>query len=186
MEDARRIACEAHAAAQATGNQAALCWTHFFMGRAHSDVDAPLALRHFNRSLEIATRHRIPLLRGIAATEAAVISARTDEPSRASGPLSRALRVFINSGDRLQLWTSVHHLAFFLVRAGRMDEARNLWRELGDRPAFAARHHRDELAALLGEPGAGSLSDDDLVERIRDILDELDRRPPLPLKSGGE
>lgn len=186
MEDARRIACEAHAEAQATGNQAALCWTHFFMGRAHSDVDAPLALLHFNRSREIATRHHIPLLRGIAATEAAVISARTDEPSRASGPLSRALRVFINSGDRLQLWTSVHHLAFFLVRAGRTDEARSLWRELGERPAFAARHHRDELAALLGEPGAGSLSDDDLVERIRDLLDELDRQPPLPLKSGVE
>jgi len=124
------------------------------------------------------------LLRGIAATEAAVISARTDDPSRASGPLSRALRVFINSGDRLQLWTSAHHLAFFLVRADRLDEARSLWLELGNRPAFAARHHRDELTALLGAPEAGSLSDDDLVERIRGILDELDGQQPLSQING--
>ena len=111
----------------------------------------------------------------IAATEAAVISARTDDPTRAGGPLARALRVFINSGDRLQLWTSAHHLAFFLVRAGRRDDARGLWCELGNRPAFAARHHRDELATLLGEPAESGMSDDELVERIRGILDQLDR-----------
>jgi predicted ATPase len=184
MDEARRIAFEAHEAARPTGNQAALCWTHFFMGRAYSDIDPPLAMRHFNQSLEISTRHNIPLLRGIAATEAAVISARTDDPTRAGRPLAHALRVFINSGDRLQLWTSAHHLAFFLVRAGRADDARGLWRELRSRPAFAARHHRDELAALLGEPEASGLSDDELVERIRGILDQLDRGPPRRATEG--
>jgi len=95
--------------------------------------------------------------------------------SCASQDTEAALRVFINSGDRLQLWTSAHHLAFFLVRAGRQNDARALWREPEKRTAFAARHHRDELATLLGEPAESGLSDDELVEQIRGILDHLDR-----------
>jgi hypothetical protein len=38
-----------------------------------------------------------------------------------------------------------------------------------------AQHHRDELKQLLGDPGKGSLSDDELVERIRGVLDALDK-----------
>jgi hypothetical protein len=84
------------------------------------------------------------------------------------------VRSFIHSGDRLQLWTSAHHLAYFLIRAGRMEDARRIWQELGSRPAFAAQHHRDELAERLGPPAESTLSDDELVERIRGVLDRLD------------
>jgi serine/threonine-protein kinase PknK len=177
-EEARRIARETHEAAKAAGNQTALCWTNFFMGRAHSDSDPPQALEHFDRALEIAERHRIPLVGGLAATEAAVVIARFEEPEAARVRLSRALRSFVESGDRGQLWTSAHHLAFFLLRAGRPDEARLIWRELGERQAFAARHHRDELEQLLGAPGPGVLSDDELVERIRGVLNALDAEAP--------
>jgi non-specific serine/threonine protein kinase len=175
MVEARRIAAEARREAEATGNQAALCWTSFFMGRAHSDADPTLALEYFDRSAAIAERIRIPLLAGIAATEAAVVIARFEEPSRARPRLARALRSFVETSDLRQLWTSAHHLAYFLVRAGRPDDARSLWRELGGRQAFAAQHHRDELKQLLGDPGQGTLSDEELVERIRGVLDALDR-----------
>ena len=40
------------------------------------------------------------------------------------------------------------------------------------RQAFAAQHHRDELATLLGPPGAGELSDDEFIETIRSVLDD--------------
>jgi predicted ATPase len=174
MDEGRRIAEEAHREAEATGNQVALCWTTFFMGRAHSDADPTLALEYFDRSAAIAERIRIPLLVGIAATEAAVVIARFEEPSRARPRLARALRSFVDSGDLRQLWTSAHHLAYFLLRAGRPDDARSIWRELGARQAFAAQHHRDELKQLLGEPGPGVLSDDELIARIRSELDALE------------
>jgi predicted ATPase len=175
MAEARRIAGEAHREAEATGNQVALCWTSFFMGRAHSDADPTLALEYFDRSAAIAERIRIPLVAGIAATEAAVVIARFEETSRARPRLARALRSFVDSGDLRQLWTSAHHLSYFLTRAGRPDDARSIWRELGARQAFVAQHHRDELKQLLGDPGKGSLSDDELVERIRGVLDALDK-----------
>jgi hypothetical protein len=174
MDEARRIAVEAHREAEATGNQTALCWTSFFMGRAHSDADPTLALEYFDRSAAIAERIRIPLLAGIAATEAAVVIARFEEPGRARPRLARALRSFVETGDLRQLWTSAHHLAYFLIRAGRPDDARSIWRELGNRQAFAAQHHRDELKQLLGDAGKGVLTDDEMVERIRDVLDALD------------
>jgi non-specific serine/threonine protein kinase len=174
MDEARRIAAEAHREAVTTGNQIALCWTCFFMGRAHSDADPTLALDYFDRSAEIAERIGIPLLAGIAATEAAVVIARFEEPSRACPRLARALRAIVDSGDLRQLWTSAHHLAYFLIRAGRSDDALSIWRELGGRQAFAAQHHRDELKQLLGEPGKGALSDDELLARIREMLDGLD------------
>ena len=73
----------------------------------------------------------------------------------------------------MQLWTSAHHLAYFLIRAGCPEDAHRIWEQLGSRPAYAAQHHRDELAELLGKPGA-TLSDDELIERIRGVLDALD------------
>ena len=180
MDEARRIAVKAHEAARASHNQAALCWTSFFMGRAHSDTDPSRALEYLDRSAEIADRHRMPLVAGLAATEAAVVMARFEEPGRARARLARALRSFIDSGDRWQLWTSAHHLAYFLARTGRVDAARSIWEELGERQAYAARHHREELTGLLGDPGEGALSDDELVERIRGVLDALDREASRP------
>ncbi|MEO7477474.1 MAG: hypothetical protein ABIY46_19330 [Gemmatimonadales bacterium] len=175
MDEARRIAVEAHREAKASGNQAALCWTSFFMGRAASDADPERALRYFDRAAALAERHRIPLVGGIAATEAAVLIARHEDSDRAWAGLSRALRSFVDSGDRRQLWTSAHHLAYFLIRAGRRDEALEVWGELGGRQAYAAQHHRNELTELLGEPGEGTLADDELVEYIRGVLDALDQ-----------
>jgi hypothetical protein len=172
--EARRIAVKTHEEARATHNQAALCWTSFFMGRAHSDTDFTRALQYLDRSAAIAERHRIPLVAGLAATEAAVVIARYEEPVRARPRLARALRSFVDSGDRWQLWTSAHHLAYFLARAGRLKDARSIWGELVGRQAYAAQHHRDELRGLLGDPGDGTLSDDELVERIRGVLDALD------------
>ena len=173
-DEARRIAEESYEHARATGNQTALCWTTFFMGRATSDSDPERALRYFDRSVEIAERHHLPLIGGIAATEAAVVIARTEEPDEAWPRLAGALRSFVDSGDRRQLWTSAHHLAYFLARAGRRDDARRLWRELGSRQAYAAQHHRDELEALLGEPAESQLSDAELVEHICRLLDDWD------------
>jgi predicted ATPase len=84
MDEARRIATEAFEEAERTGNQTALCRTSFFMGRAHSDTDPALALRCFDRSAEIADRHCIPLVGGIAATEAAAVTARRSPTRRIS------------------------------------------------------------------------------------------------------
>jgi predicted ATPase len=173
---ARRIAVEAHQKARATGNETALCWTSFFMGRAHTDSDPQLALQHFDHAIEIATRCGIPLVGGIASTEAAVVIARVEEPGRARTRLARAVRSFLDSGDRGQLWTSAHHLAFFLIRLGRAEDARLLWKELGSRQGYAAQHHREELTTLLGSPGERALSDGELVELIRRLLHELESR----------
>ena len=173
MEAARRIAADAYADAQASDNQAALCWTSFFMGRAQTGADPVLALEHFQRAVGLAAGSGNPLVRGLAATEAAVIIARTGEPEEGQAQLSQALRSFIRSNDRFQLWTSAHHLAFFLHRVGRSDDARRVWRELGTRQAYAAQHHRDELAELLGPPGAAELTDDAFIEVLRSVLDAL-------------
>ena len=40
------------------------------------------------------------------------------------------------------------------------------------------KHHRDELTKLLGKPGESKFSDD-LIERIRDVLDTLNRKEPV-------
>ena len=143
-------------------------------GRAYSDEDPGLALECFERAAKIAERVGLPLNGGFAATEAAVVIARFEEPSQGRVRLSRAIRSFINSGDRQQLWTSAHHLAYFLVRAGRPEDASSIWRELDRRQGWAAQHHRDELAELLGSPEESVLSDDELVEHIRVVLDALD------------
>ncbi len=135
MEEARRVGVEAHEEARATGNQIALCWATFMKGRAFSDSDPRLALEHFDRAAGIAERVGLPLNGGFAATEAAVVIARLEGPGKAQVRLARAIRSFINSGDRQQLWTSAHHFAYFLTRVGRSDDARSIWRELVGRQA---------------------------------------------------
>jgi hypothetical protein len=175
METARNIAAQAHAKALASGNQTALCWTHFFMGRAHTDIDSATALEHFQRAVEVAVGSGNQLVRGLAATEAAVAIARSGDPEQGRTQLSKALHSFIISNDRFQLWTSAHHLAHFLNRLGRPDEARRIWRELGTRQAYAAQHHRDELGALLGPAGTARLSDDEFIVEIRSMLEALDQ-----------
>jgi len=104
-----------------------------------------------------------------------VVIARIGDPEQGRMQLSHALRSFIRSNDPFQLWTSAHHLAYFLNRVGRADEARRVWRELGPRKGFAAQQHRDELQALLGPPGNGDLDDDSFVELIATVLQSLDR-----------
>ena len=54
-----------------------------------------------------------------------------------------------------------------------MDDARAIWVGLRARPAFAATHHRDELQDRLWGRAENELSDDDLIDRIRGILDDL-------------
>lgn len=175
MDEAKRIAAEALAAAEETGNTTALSWAYLAMGRAYSDSDPELATRNFDRSYELTERHRLPLLGAMGAALAATVIARVEEPGRGRVQLSRALRSFIVSGNLAQLWTGAHNLAFFLIRAGHMDDAMAIWEGLGSRPAYAAKHLRDELTELLGDPGENQLSDDELIERIRGVLHDLER-----------
>lgn len=175
MDEARRIASEAYDQAKAIGNPITLCEAMFFMGCAHADSDPEMALRYFDRTAELAEKNALPFYAGIAATEAAAASARVEEAGLSGARLSRALRAFIHSGDRGQLWNSAHHLVYFLVRTQRPEEALRIWRELGDRRAYVAQHLRDELTRLIGPPGKGTLSDDELIDRIVEVLDRLDR-----------
>ena len=175
MDEAKRIAAEALEAAEETGNTTALSWAYLAMGRAYSDSDPELAMRNFDRSYELTERYRLPLLGAMGAALAATVIARVEEPGRGRVQLSRALRSFIVSGNLAQLWTGAHNLAFFLIRAGHMDDAMAIWEGLGSRPAYAAKHLRDELTELLGDPGENQLSDDELIERIRCVLDDLER-----------
>jgi len=177
MARARETAAAAHAGAVTSGNPTALGWTRFFMGRAETGGDAAVALEHFQRAVEVAGSCGNPLVRGLAATEAAVVIARSGDPEQGRRQLSQALRSFIRSNDLFQLWTSAHHLAYFLNRVGRVDQARRIWRQLGPRQGFAARLHRDELQALLGPPGDSDLDDDAFVELIATVLQSLDRGP---------
>jgi len=174
MEAALETAIEAYDGARASGNQAALGWTHFFMGRAQTGGDATAALEHFQRAVEVTGRCGNTLVYGLAATEAAVVIARQGDPEEGRLQLSQALRSFIRSNDLFQLWTSAHHLAYFLNRVGRADDARRIWRELGPRQGFAAQTHRDELQALLGPAGDTALADDALVELIGSMLESLE------------
>ena len=43
------------------------------------------------------------------------------------------------------------------------------------RAAYTAKHLRDELTELLGDPGENQLSDEELIERIRGVLHDLER-----------
>ena len=174
MDDARRIAEDASKEAESTGNHMARCWATFMKGRAYSDGDHRLALECFDRAAEIAKQNGLSLNAGFAATEAAVVIARYEEPGRGRERLVSAIRSFINTGDRQQLWTSAHHLAFFLTRVGHVDEARSIWCDLGERRGWAAQHHRDELEELLGSYGESELSDDEFVDHIRGLLDAMD------------
>ena len=175
MDEAKRIATEALEAAEETGNTTALSWAYFATGRAYSDSDPELALRNFDRSYDLTGRHGLPLVAGIAAAQAATAIVRVGEPGRGRVQLSRALRSFIVSGDLPLLWFCAHDLAFFLIRAGHMADARAIWEGLGSRPAYAAKHLRDELTELLGDPGENRLSDDELIEKIRGVLHDLER-----------
>ena len=141
----------------------------------YSDSDPEIALRNLDRSYELAERHGLPLVGAMAAAEAATAIARLEEPGRGRVQLCRALRSFIVSGNPAQLWTGAHSLAFFLTRAGHMDDARAIWEGLGSRPAYTGKHLRDELTELLGDPGENQLSDDELSERIRAVLHDLER-----------
>jgi len=176
MDEAKRIAAEALEAAEETGNTTALSRAYLAMGRAYSDSDPELALRNLDRSYELAERHGLlPLVGAMAAAEAATAVARVEDPGRGRVQLSRALRSFIVSGNLAQLWWGAHSLALFLIRAGHMDAARAIWEGLGSRPAYAGKHLRDELKELLGEPAENQLSDDELIKRIRGVLDDLER-----------
>jgi predicted ATPase len=186
MEAARRIAAGSHAKALASGNRTALSWTHFFMGRARSDADSAAALEHFQKAVEVSVACGNQLVRGLAATEAAVVIARSGDPEQGRIQLAEALRSFIASNDLYQLWTSAHHLAYFLNRLGRPDEARRIWRELGLRQGFAARHHRDELEAMLGPAGTARLSDDTFIVEIRSVLKVLDRETGEAAQNRGD
>ena len=176
MDEAKRIASEALGAAEEAGNTTALSWAYIATGLAYSDSDPELALQNYDRSYELAERHGLPLVAGMAASQAATIIARVEEAGSRHVRLSRALRSFIVSGDLPQLWTCAHHLAFFLIRAGHLDDARAIWEGLGSRPGYAATHFRDELTELLGDPGEKKLSDDEQIERIRGVLDDLERK----------
>ncbi len=175
MGEARRMAVEAYDQAKVIGNPITLCEAMFFMGCAHADSDPVTALEYFDQTVTLAEKHGLPFYAGVAATEAAAASARVEEAGASGARLSRALRTFIHSGDRGQLWSSAHHLVYFLVRTQRPEEALRIWRELGSRRAYVAQHLRDELTRLIGPPGEGSLSDDELIERIVEVLDVLDR-----------
>ena len=170
MDEAKRIA-----AAEETGNTTALSWAYFATGRAYSDSDPELALRNLDRSYDLTGRHGIPLVAGIAAAQAATAIVRVGEPGRGRVQLSRALRSFIVSGDLPLLWFCAHDLAFFLIGAGHMEDARAIWEGLGSRPAYAGKHLRDELTELLGDPAENQLSDDELIELIRGVLHDLER-----------
>ena len=174
MDQARRIAVDAYEEARLLGNPITLCEATFFMGRAHADVDPRMALEYFDRVIAIAEQEGLGFYAGIAATEAAAASVRVEEANLSGARLSRALRAFIGSGDRGQLWSSAHHLVYFLLRTGRPDEARRLWQEMGKRRAYVAQHYRDELAKLIGPPGEGKLSDDELIVQVLEVLDRLD------------
>jgi non-specific serine/threonine protein kinase len=174
MDAARRIAVEAYDQAKAIGNPITLCEATFHMGRAHTDSDPEAALQYFDRAAELAEKHHLPFFARSSETEAAAASARVGDASSSGARLSRALRAFIHSGDRGQLWTSAHHLLYFLVRIQRSEEARRIWRELGGRRFWVTQPLRDELTRLLGPPGEGMLSDDELIERIVEVLDTLD------------
>jgi hypothetical protein len=73
------------------------------------------------------------------------------------------------------LWFCAYNLAFFLIGAGYVEDARAIWEGLGSRPAYAAKHLRGELTELLGDPAENQLSDDELIERIRGVLHDLER-----------
>jgi predicted ATPase len=175
MDAARRIAIEAFEQAKSLGNPITLCEATFFMGRAHADVDPKIALEYFDRVVEIAEREGLPFYAGIAATEAAAASVRVEETDLSVTRLCRALRAFIRSGDRGQLWNSAHHLVYFLSRTGRSREALRIWQGLGSRRAYVSQHYREELMGLIGPPGEGTLSDDELIVQILEVLDRLDR-----------
>ncbi|HET9252997.1 MAG TPA: NB-ARC domain-containing protein, partial [Candidatus Eisenbacteria bacterium] len=175
MDASRRIAVEAYDQAKAIGNPITLCEATFFMGRAHADSNPEAALEYFDRTAELAEKHGLPFYAGIAETEAAAASARVGDASRSGTRLSRALRAFIRSGDRGQLWSSAHHLLYFLIRTQRSEEALRIWRELSSRRSYVAQPLRDELTRLIGPPGEGTLSDDELIEQIVEVLDTLDR-----------
>ena len=184
MDEAKRIAGEALGAAEAIGNITALSWAYFAMGFAYSDSDPELALRNVERSYELADRHGFSRIAAAGAAQAATAIVRVGEPGRGRVQLSRALRSFIVSGDLPGLWFCAHDLAFFLVRAGHRDDARAIWEGLGSRSVFAAKHLRDELTELLGDPGENQLSDDELTERIRGVLHDLERDDLEPTAQG--
>jgi hypothetical protein len=50
-----------------------------------------------------------------------------------------------------------------------------IWKELGNRRAYVAQRHRDELIRLIGEPSEGRLSDEELIAEILEVLDGLER-----------
>jgi non-specific serine/threonine protein kinase len=185
MDEARRIAVEAYDQAKAIGNPIALCEASFHMGRTHADSDPEVALEYFDRATELAEKHRLPFFARSAETEAAAATARIGDASSGGMRLSLALRAFIHSGDRGQLWTSAHHLLYFLVRIQRSEDALRIWRELGSRRSWVSQPLRDELTRLLGPPGEAVLSDDELIERIVGVLDTLDREARDPGASSG-
>lgn len=174
MDEAKTIAGLTLQQAKHSGNSTALCWSLFAKGRALSVDEPEPALQFFEQAINIANQNRNLLVGSIAATEAAAIIARFHEPEEGKKRLTEAIRSFIISGDRMQLWTSAHHLIFFLIRINKMNYATAIWKGLYSRPAFSAQHHRDEITEKLGKPDKNNLTDEDFTEMIHSILNDLE------------
>lgn len=77
-----------------------------------------------------------------------------------AGPrLATAIEIWVQAGDRGQLWTTLHHVAALFMKAGHRELALDVWNELRDRVGYASQVQRSDLQAQLGEPGEPTRSD---------------------------
>ena len=174
VEDAQRVALQCFDRAAKIENTEVRAWSHFFMGRAFPETDLEVSLGHLEQAAELAGRLGYDLIRGLALSDAAPLAVQVRDTPATRARFVSLCRRFADNGEMLSFWGGVHQLVFLLLFWDREDEARALWSELGDRPGYTSEYLRDELTERFGAAGPSEIPDQDLIERIRQILDGLD------------
>jgi hypothetical protein len=152
---------------------AAACGGAFVYGRLLAATGDPTAIEQFDRAIEMARDLKWTLVEYVALSESAALLAASGDIPAARNRLSDAMGAWLRSGDRNQLWTTLHHLTMLHVRSGDTASAQEIWAQLKERAAFVAEAHRAQLVQLFGEPPPCTMTDDQLVAWAQELADHL-------------
>ena len=177
QDEAQSLSAEALESAEQSGNTTALASAYWAMGRSFSETDPELALRYLDLGTRLAQRQQYPLGNATEVIAAGIIL-RSGDLERGRVRLVRSLRPIMACGDLIQAWHGAHHLVDFLIRSDRLDDARAIWAGLGARLGVVIPRLREELRDRLGDPGEDALSDGEVLDRMRRIMEALEAESP--------
>lgn len=161
---ALRVADDARALADSTGDRAAIGWSRYATGEALLETDPDQAATLLEEALRIGQATDERYLTGVAAVSATSVRARHGDPRRAAALFHGVIDHWQSGGNWTQQWTTIRNVVELLVRAGCDEPATLLLGALDSSdtasPAFGAAAVRLVAArrVLSERLGAGTLA----------------------------